>query len=99
MVNVAQDIVTDMNDRPILDMIHRSLEDFVIGICKAIGEVVTLPRSPYDDNTLFSKPRQDMTHSRKRSVVCFEPIPLEFVKTIKRAAGVSLNDVLYTSVS
>jgi len=57
-------------------------------------------KGPYDDKTAFShSPDQDMIFQPRRKVICFEPVPLDFVKAMKTAANVSLNDVVYTCIS
>jgi WS/DGAT C-terminal domain len=38
-------------------------------------------------------------HSREREVVIFPTLPLDFVKAMKNAANVSINDVLFTCLS
>ena len=39
------------------------------------------------------------THTHRRKAVLFPTLPLDFVKDVKNAAGVSVNDVLFTCLS
>lgn len=66
----------------------------------SLFHVVSLPTSKFDDNTWFSKcNRKGMKHSHCRKVLLLPTVPLEFVKELKRAANVTVNDVLMTAVS
>lgn len=38
-------------------------------------------------------------HSCKRDFVMLEPMPLDFIKALKDAAGVTINDVLFSCLS
>ena len=69
-------------------------------LIEATGHVLTLGATKYDDDTVFSKMNHSkMIHSGKREAVIFPTIPLEFIKQLKTAAQVSVNDVLMTAVS
>jgi diacylglycerol O-acyltransferase / wax synthase len=63
-------------------------------------KVLSMPSSTYDHPTVFSKGNnKDMIHSQNRELVRFMDTPLDFVKEIKNAANVTINDVLYTCLS
>jgi hypothetical protein len=69
-------------------------------LVEATGHVLTLGATKYDDDTVFSKMNHsNMHHSGKREAVIFPTIPLEFVKQLKTAANVTVNDLLMTAVS
>lgn len=69
-------------------------------IVKATVQVLTLGSSRFDDDTVFSKCNQaNMVYNGHRGFILFPTVPLDFVKAIKCAAGVSVNDVLMTAVS
>lgn len=69
-------------------------------VIEATGHVLTLGTTKYDDDTVFSKMNHsEMKHSGKRQAVIFPTIPLDFVKELKSAAGVTVNDILMTAVS
>jgi hypothetical protein len=72
--------------------------------------VLTLSASRYDDTIAFSKHNNrnsnngtsgenKMKHSRNRSCIIFPDVPLDFVKKLKSAAGVTVNDIIMTAVS
>jgi hypothetical protein len=62
--------------------------------------VLMLGMTRYDDDTAFSKHNHGgMTYSGNRRAVIFPSVPLDFVKAIKNAASVTINDVLMTAVS
>ena len=71
--------------------------------CKVIpslGKVLTLPSSKFDHDTTFSKSaNKNMTYSGHRKAVVFKTIPLALIKDLKNAYGVTVNDVLFTSLS
>lgn len=109
MVNIVEDIITDMDGKPVANIlpgsmekkfkIHRSFVDLVLGIFKGVGSFLYMMSGPFDDKTAFHQAAVDMVHSRKRRAVCFQPVPLHFIKDLKHAAGVSLNDIIYTCLS
>lgn len=69
-------------------------------LIEAAGHVLTLGATEYDDDTVFSKMNHaQMKHSGKREAVIFPTIPLYFVKNLKAAAGVTVNDILMTAIS
>jgi diacylglycerol O-acyltransferase / wax synthase len=108
MVNIVEDIITDMDGKPVSNILPRSMEkkfkiqrslvDLVSGIFKGVGSFLYMMSGPFDDKTSFGQ-AVDMVHNRKRRAVCFQPVPLHFVKDLKNAAGVSLNDIIYTCLS
>lgn len=58
-------------------------------------EIVSLPVSKYDTKTLFSPSNTDkMIMTQKRRSVIFPTVRLDFVKSIKNKAHVTVNDVL-----
>jgi hypothetical protein len=73
---------------------------FMVSVLKAVAKVLSMPSSKYDDDTVFSRSfHNKMVHSQERDLVLFHSMPLEFVKDLKNAANVTINDVLYTCVS
>lgn len=64
--------------------------------------VLTLSASRYDDAIAFSNHNhtgEKRKHSGNRSCVVFPNVPLEFVKNLKSAAGVTVNDIIMTAIS
>jgi diacylglycerol O-acyltransferase len=108
MVNIVEDIITDLDGNAVSNIlpqgmqkkfkIERSYLDLLLGIFKGLGSFLYMTSGPFDDKTAFCQSKE-MVHNRSRSAVCFEPIPLHFVKDLKNAAGVSINDVIYTCLS
>jgi diacylglycerol O-acyltransferase len=77
-------------------------------LCSFLREAIhslTLSASRYDDAIAFSKHNRTspsngkMKHSGNRSYVMFPSVPLDFVKKLKSAAGVTVNDIIMTAVS
>lgn len=75
-------------------------------LIEATGHCLTLGATKYDDDTVFAKMNHSgMKHSGKRDVVIFPTVPLDFIKSLKNAAGregggsVTVNDILMTAVS
>lgn len=69
-------------------------------LVEATAHCLTLAKTKYDDDTAFSKMNHSkMKHSGKRKAVIFPTVPLEFVKRLKTAGGVTVNDILMTAVS
>lgn len=61
-------------------------------------EVAGLPLSSYDSDIKFSFPNKpDLKMTSNRSIVFFPSLHLDFIKAIKSAAGVTVNDVMYVS--
>ncbi len=72
----------------------------ILSLLEATGHCLTLSTTKYDDDTAFSRMNHsEMKHSGKRKVVFFPTVPLDFVKKLKIAAGVSVNDILMVAVS
>jgi len=72
----------------------------VWSLVEATVHCLTLAATKYDDDTAFSKMNHSkMKHSGKRKAVIFPTVPLEFVKRLKTAGGVTVNDILMTAVS
>ena len=71
--------------------------------CKVIpslGKVLTLPSSKFDHDSTFRKSaNKNMTYTGHRKPVVFKTIPLALIKDLKNAYGVTVNDVLFTSLS
>ena len=69
-------------------------------LIEATGHVLTLGATKYDDDTVFSRMNHaEMKHSGRREAFIFPTIPLDFVKALKSAAGVTVNDILMTAIS
>ena len=61
----------------------------------ALVDILTLAASPYDSDIKFSSPsKKDLVMTPTRSVVYFPSIHLDYIKAIKNAAGVTVNDVM-----
>jgi diacylglycerol O-acyltransferase len=107
MVHIVEDIMTDMEGNKITNTLPQGLQkkfkikrtflDMILETFKALGSFGYMMSGPFDDRTAFSHAK--MVHNRKRKAVCFEPLPLHFIKELKNVAGVSLNDILYTCIS
>lgn len=79
---------------------NKGILSTIWSLVEATGHVLTLGATKYDDDTVFSKMNHPkMKHSGKREAVIFPTIPLDFVKQLKTAAKVSVNDILMTAVS
>lgn len=79
---------------------RKGLASTLWSLVAATAHVLTLATTRYDDDTAFSRHnRAGMTHSGRRAAVIFPTVPLAFVKELKAAAGVTVNDVLMTAVS
>jgi len=69
-------------------------------LIEATGHCLTLGATKYDDDTAFSRMNHSkMKHSGKREAVMFPTVPLDFIKSLKSAASVTVNDILMTAVS
>jgi WS/DGAT C-terminal domain/Wax ester synthase-like Acyl-CoA acyltransferase domain len=62
-------------------------------------KILTLGMSRFDDPTVFTKPNHAHKHSNRRSCVILPVVPLAFVKELKNAATVTVNDIVMTAVS
>lgn len=79
---------------------HRGILREVWIWARELFNVLTLGMTRYDDDTAFSKHNHSrMTYSGKREAVILPTVPLEFIKALKNAASVTINDVLMTAVS
>ena len=78
----------------------RGLLSNVFSLIGATVHCLTLSATKYDDDTVFSKMNHSrMKHCGKREAVIFPTVPLQFIKDLKQAAGVTVNDVLMAAVS
>eukprot|EP00586_Coscinodiscus_wailesii_P005069 CAMPEP_0172488820 /NCGR_PEP_ID=MMETSP1066-20121228/18541_1 /TAXON_ID=671091 /ORGANISM="Coscinodiscus wailesii, Strain CCMP2513" /LENGTH=510 /DNA_ID=CAMNT_0013256289 /DNA_START=204 /DNA_END=1736 /DNA_ORIENTATION=+ len=67
---------------------------------KSTLKVLTLPSSKFDDGVAFRNGiGGDMCYSGKRKAVIFNTVSLDFIKSLKNAAGVSINDVFLACFS
>ena len=108
MVKIVEDIITDLDGNSVSNIlpqgmqkkfkIQRSLLDIFLGVLRGLGSFAYMMSGPFDDKTAFCQSKE-MVHNRRRRAVCFESVPLHFVKDLKNAAGVSINDVVYTCLS
>lgn len=113
MVNVVQEMFSNVNGDKLANAIpggmdkkfqtRRSLLEWVTSMLQATFSVLALPVSRFDDATIFSKkpPVTEMRFPKRHKTFCFHPIPLDFVKELKTAAGssVTVNDILFTCLS
>jgi diacylglycerol O-acyltransferase / wax synthase len=108
MVNIVEDIITDLDGNSVSNIlpqgmqnkfkIKRTFLDFILGVLRGLGSFAYMMSGPFDDKTAFCQSKE-MVHNRRRRAVCFESVPLHFVKDLKNAAGVSINDIIYTCLS
>jgi len=78
----------------------KSILSTLWSLVEATGHCLTLAATKYDDDTVFSKMNHSkMKHSGKREAVIFPTVSLDFIKQLKTAASVTVNDVLMTAVS
>ncbi|KAL3768781.1 hypothetical protein ACHAWU_006882 [Discostella pseudostelligera] len=78
----------------------RGVLSTIWSLIEATGHCLTLSATKYDDDTVFSHMNNSqLRHSGKRSAIIFPTMPLEFIKQLKIAAGVTVNDILLTAVS
>lgn len=69
-------------------------------LLEAAGHCLTLSATKYDDDTAFSKMNHaTMKHSGVRKALIFPTVPLDFVKKLKDAAGVTVNDIIMVATS
>jgi hypothetical protein len=62
--------------------------------------VLSLPASAFDSNTAFLRPnRTDMKMTRRRKTVLLPTMRLSFIKSLKDAAGATVNDVLLSATA
>jgi diacylglycerol O-acyltransferase / wax synthase len=114
LVQVVQEIFLSTQGEKLVDVIpagmkkkfqtKRSPFDWMIDFVKGILTVLTIPIGPFDDMTVFSKTstsKKTMIFPKRHEIHSFEPVPLEFVKELKTAAGdgVTVNDILFTCLS
>jgi hypothetical protein len=82
---------------------YKSPIQIIVTFFKSLLTVVTLPTGPYDTSTVFSKKQlpNQLVFPKRHSIHTFEPVPLDFIKKLKAAAGesVTINDVLFTVIS
>lgn len=66
----------------------------------ALFEVLTLPNSRYDTDTAFcGNHHSDHSMSENRKSVEFPTIKLDFIKELKSAANVTVNDILFSATA
>lgn len=109
MLHVVEEIITQVDGSPVETIlppgIHKKFRRKVPFLklvwmsLKAAIQVLTLPATPYDDDTVFSIPNKGLVHTGKRTFVMLEPVPLDFIKKLKNAANVTINDVLFACLS
>lgn len=109
MLHVVEEIITQVDGSPVEPIlppnIHKKFRlqvpflKLVWSSLRAAVQVLTLAGTPFDDDTAFSIPNTDMIHTGKRSFVMLEPLPLEFVKELKNAANLTLNDIMFACLS
>ena len=69
-------------------------------LLEAAGHCLALSATKYDDDTVFSKMNHaTMKHSGVRKALIFPTVPLDFVKKLKDAAGVTVNDIIMAAIS
>jgi hypothetical protein len=81
MVNIVEDIITDMDGNPVVNILPRSMEkkfkiqrsffDIALGIFKGVGSFLYMMSGPFDDKTAFHQAGVDMVHSQKRGRFAF----------------------------
>jgi hypothetical protein len=74
----------------------------MLGMVISAGlKVALLPFSRFDHKIVFAKGvvGKNAKDTGQRKTIIFDPVPLDFVKAIKTAAGISFNDVLVVTLS
>lgn len=67
---------------------------------KSLFQIISLPVSKYDTKTLFSPSNMEtLKMTKKRKNIIFPTLKLEFVKSIKNKAHVTVNDVLLSTMT
>jgi hypothetical protein len=113
LVAVVQEIFFNADGERLSDIVpigmknkfqtKRGLLAWLVDSFNALAAVLTLPAGPFDDMTAFSKkaPPKELAFPKTQEIYTFEPIPLEFVKRLKTAAGegVTVNDIMFTMIS
>ena len=60
----------------------------------SLFEIISLPVSKYDTKTLFAPGNGEKMVMRKRKTIIFPTVKLDFIKSLKNKAHVTVNDVL-----
>lgn len=74
----------------------------MLGMVISAGlKVALLPSSRFDHEIAFAKGvvGKNAKDTRQRKTIIFDQVPMDFVKAIKREAGISFNDVLVVALS
>jgi hypothetical protein len=112
VVHLFEQILTDKDGSPVQSLTSSHMDDrkkkrkthrgnpvsLCLSFLSAVSEAVTMPLRPHDDVVFFNQ-KQPRVHSGRRKYLLFPTIPLSFVKELKNAAGVTVNDVLMTATS
>lgn len=110
MVALIENFITHVDGSPMECLVPTGMNNkfkvkkpwyqFTIELIHSIIQVVTMPGSNYDHPTAFSKTsHKNMIHNQHRQLVRFVDTPIDFVKNMKTAANVTINDVLFTCLS
>jgi hypothetical protein len=109
MVNIVEDIITDMDGNPVVNILPRSMEkkfkiqrsffDIALGIFKGVGSFLYMMSGPFDDKTAFHQAGVDMVHSQKRGRFAFSQCLYTSSRISNMQLEVSLNDIIYTCLS
>ncbi|GMI23089.1 hypothetical protein TeGR_g2303 [Tetraparma gracilis] len=112
LVNLMEQILTDTNNQKLDAIIPASMSNkfkrklsFLQKIKMGFSAVyyyffaLTLGLGSGDAKTKFRRAiSADMQYSWNRKLVIFETMPLAFIKELKKQGGVSLNDVMFSSL-
>lgn len=115
LVSIMENIATNVDGTALSNLVPINLENKFkrkLGICEnvsmvckgvvAVGKVLGLAHSKYDDDTAFSwNVNKDLVYNNQRRHILFPDIPLPFIKELKNAHGdgTTVNDVMMTIVS
>jgi len=105
-------LITNMDGSPMIDFIPSSLASrfkgtlynrglMALKLIPSFFRVLTQSSARFDDEISFGhlKKNEYQVYSGIRKCVMFDPIPLDFVKSLKNELGVSLNDIMITAIS
>lgn len=94
-----------MKSRPRLTIsLPASLPDVcvpsVLLLLLLLTQIIGTPSTPYDtDVGLMESERKTLKFSGRRRLVRTPVLPLSYIKALKKAAGVTVNDVIYSATA
>jgi diacylglycerol O-acyltransferase / wax synthase len=98
--SVATGAETTQNMNRITTKKKKNALSVVFSFIEATFHVLGLGATKFDDDTMFSKANHAaMVHTGNRKFALFPTVPLDFIKQLKSASNVTVNDILMTAIS